>query len=129
MKHTLLILTFLLFSISNFSQDTSHNLKPGDVLYIIKNSNTPFHHLNFPRPNFIIKRGAIANFKGLNGMRVKIEEILDGSIVKLTPLDGKKFFNKFPYVNANLEKALNSNELKLLSKNHNSFALAYEAKY
>lgn len=120
MKCAIILLTFLLFSNSAFSQDKYSNWKPGDILSINKDSNTPFHHLYFPRPNFIIKRGAIPNYKALDEMKVKIEEISQDSKAKLTPLDGKRFFNKFSYVKANLEKALESNELKLPSTNTKS---------
>jgi len=115
MKFIISTLTFILFSQNAFNQVNYENLKPGDVLSIYKDSNTPFQHLHFQKPNFIIKRGTIANYRALDGMKVKIEEIPQESMVKLTPLNGKKFFNVFSYVKANLRKVLESNELKLLS--------------
>lgn len=120
MKCTIILLTFFLFSNSAFNQAKYENLKPGDILSINKDSNTPFHHLYFQKSNFIIKRGAIANYKALDDMKVKIEEISQESIVKLTPLNGNKFFNVFSYVRANLQKALESNELEPVSINNKS---------
>ncbi len=113
MKCITILLTFFLFHSSAFSQAKYENLKPGDVLIINKDSNIPFQHLYFQRPNFIIKRGAIPNYKGLDKMKVKIEEVFEDATVKLTPLNGKRFFNVYSYVKANLEKALESNELVL----------------
>ncbi|CAM4348058.1 hypothetical protein [Gillisia hiemivivida] len=120
MKNALILLTFLLMSNISFSQDKYDNLKPGDILTISKDSNIPFNYLHFPKPNFIIKRGAIANYKSLDGMKVKIEEISEDYTVKLTPLNSRRFFNRFSYVKANLEKALESNELKQLITNNES---------
>lgn len=120
MKYAIILLTFLFFSNSAFSQEQNDNLKPGDILTINKDSSTPFKHLYFPRPNFIIKRGAIPNYKALDKMKVKIEEISQGSTVKLTLLNGKRFFNKISYVMADIEKALESNELKKTNVNSKS---------
>ncbi|SEK86799.1 hypothetical protein SAMN04488008_102332 [Maribacter orientalis] len=120
MKYTIVLLAFLMFSYSSFSQNEVSDLKPGDVLIISKDSNTPFQYLYFPKPNFIIKRGSIANYKGLNGMRVQIEAISDESVARLIPLNGKKFFNIFSYVNADLKSALNNKELKQLNSGQKS---------
>lgn len=120
MKYTIVLLAFLMFSTSSFSQNEISDLKPGDILYISKDANTPFQHLNFPKPNFIIKRGAIANYKGLDGMHVRIESITDEYVARLTPVRGKKFFNKFYFVNADLKSALNDDELKQLNIRYKS---------
>ncbi len=128
MKYALIFIAFLLVSSGSFSQEKYDNLKPGDVLSINKDSNMPFDYLHFPRPNFIIKRGAIPNYKALDGLKVRIEEISEGSIVKLTPLNGKKFFNRYSYVKANLEKALENNELKMLNNYNKSMILTPKAQ-
>jgi len=90
-------------------------ISDGDVLIINKKQNTPFDHIDFPRTNFIIKRGAIANYKSLNGMAVKVNSSYVNTkgdyIAKLTPLTSGKFFNRFFSVSANLSKAIESNEL------------------
>ena len=120
MKYTIVLLAFLMFSYSSFSQNEISDLKPGDILYINKDSNTPFQYLYFPKPNFIIKRGSIANYKDLNGMQVQIEAITDEFVARLIPLNGKKFFNIFSYVNADLKSALNNKELKQLNHGQKS---------
>ena len=127
MKKFTLILTFIMVSMTSFGQN-SYDLKPGDVLEIQTSSNRPFDHLYFPKPNFIIKRGGIANYKALNGVKVQIEEIADDAVMRLIPLNGKKFFNKFSYVDAHLEKAIENNELKLLSNYKKSLAFVQNAK-
>ncbi|MGJ8715028.1 MAG: hypothetical protein ACSHXG_08000 [Maribacter stanieri] len=120
MKYTIVLLAFLMFSTSSFSQNEVSNLKPGDILFISKDGNTPFQHLYFPKTNFIIKRGAIANYKGLNGMHVKIESLTNDYIARIVPVNDSKFFNKFSYVNANLKNALNDEELKQLNTGYKS---------
>ncbi|CAM4295723.1 hypothetical protein [Gillisia limnaea] len=120
MKNVFILLILLLMSNISFSQDKRENLKPGDILSINKDFNIPFNHLYFPKTNFIIKRGAIANYKSMDGMKVKIVEISEDATVKLTPLNGRRFFNRFSYVKADLEKALESNELKQLIINNES---------
>lgn len=84
-----------MFSQSVFNQVNYKNLKPVDVLSIQKDSNTPFHYIYIQRPNFIIKRAAIANYKALDVMKVKIEEISQKSTVKFVLLNGKKFLRYF----------------------------------
>lgn len=115
-------------STTSFGQN-SYDLKPGDILEIQTSSNMPFDHLYFPKPNFIIKRGGIANYKALNGVKVQIEEISDDAVMRLVPLNGKKFFNKFSYVDAHLEKAIEKKELKLLSNYEKSLAFVQNAKW
>ncbi len=128
MRQAIIFIAFLLIFTGSYGQEQYNNLKTGDILSIDKEYNTPFKHLDFPKPNFIIKRGAIANFKALDGMKVQIMEIAEDATVRLVPLDGKKFFNKFSYVEANLEKALDSGELKLLSSYPNTVTFNTEAK-
>lgn len=126
LKFALISFTLLLIPHSSFGQD-DYDLKVGDILTITKDTNTPFNHLHFPKANFIIKRGGIADFKALNEMKVKIEEISEGNTAKLIPLEGRKFFNRYTYVNANLKKALENNELKLLSNYSKSVVSTYRS--
>ena len=113
MKTSIIVLACFLFSITAFSQTNYKNLKPGDILIISKDANTPFQHIYFPRPNFIIKRGGLANYKALDEKKVKIEAIAQNGTAKLRPLNGKRFFNVYTYVQAHLRKALENNELEL----------------
>lgn len=128
MRQSIILIAFLLLCASGHAQEQYNNVKVGDILSINKEYNTPFNHLYFPKANFIIKRGAIANYKVLDGMKVQIEEVAEDATVRLIPLGGKKFFNKFSYVEANLEKALESGELKLLGTYKNTVTFNSEAK-
>lgn len=114
MKTILLALAFIAFSVSTFGQENQMDWKPGEVYTINKSTNTPFEHLYFPKTNLIIKSGAIANYKLLDGMQVKIDEVYEDSTVKLSLVNGDRFFNKYYSVKANFKEALNSNELKRL---------------
>ena len=127
MKNLILILTFVFVAMSTYGQN-SYDLKLGDILEINTDSNMPFDHIYFPKPNFIIKRGGIANYKVLNGIKVQIEEISENSIMRLKPLNGKKFFNTYSYVEAHLEKAIENKELKFLSNRKNTVAFVQFVK-
>ncbi|MGB3143692.1 MAG: hypothetical protein WBB24_06265 [Maribacter sp.] len=127
MKNLILILTFVFVAMSTYGQN-SYDLKPGDILEINTDSNMPFEHIYFPKPNFIIKRGGIANYKVLNGIKVQIEEISENSIMRLKPLNGNKFFNTYSYVEAHLEKAIENKELKFFSNRKNTVAFVQFVK-
>lgn len=81
---------------------------------------TPVHHsyahIRFPRKNFIIKRGGIADIKQVSGVAVIVEAIsYDGNgntMVRLIRKDDGKFFRSYGHVNAALEKAIKKGELK-----------------
>ena len=93
MKTLFVSLSLLLMTGLTFGQKTYDDFKPGDVLSINKTSNNAFSHIHFPKENFIRKRGAIPNYKSLDGVKVKIEAINEDSTVKLVTLNGKRFFN------------------------------------
>ncbi|TVZ15775.1 hypothetical protein [Maribacter sp. MAR_2009_72] len=115
MRNLMFVFVLLFITPKLFGQDHNIMVTDGDVLIINKNHNMPFDHIDFPRANFIIKRGAIANFKSLNGMAVRVKSSHVNSkgdqMAKLVPLAGGKFFNRFTLVSANLSKAIESNEL------------------
>ncbi|WP_281541484.1 hypothetical protein [Maribacter aestuarii] len=120
MKKLFLVLITSLFANAIWSQEIGETIKTGDLYVINKSNNQPFKNLFFPKPNFIIKRGGIANYKGLDGTIVKINRVYTSEnnnlIVDLTPLGSKKFFNVYSNVEANLTKAMESKELQLPNK-------------
>lgn len=77
---------------------------------------TTYQHIHFPKRNFIIKRGGIADFKQLRGKKVEVEDVVsfeNGTTkVVLKRKDGLRFFRFYPNVKADLEKALAVGELK-----------------
>lgn len=114
MKHLVSFLTLFIVSFGAFSQAESAEVKVGDIFTIQKSTNLPFDHINFPNANFIIKRGGVANYKSLDDVKVKVVKLLEDDMVKLTTVNGKKFFNSYKYVNANMAKALQEGELEYL---------------
>ncbi|MFS4468717.1 hypothetical protein [Maribacter sp. 2210JD10-5] len=116
MKNFLTIIILAVFvSHNSISQESESIVKQGDILIISKDSNVPFKHIHFPRKNFILKRGNIANYKNLDGMAVRVEELINNSDTKqratLSPLSRKKFFNSYTTVTADISKAIQSGEL------------------
>ncbi|MCK0192037.1 hypothetical protein [Arenibacter sp. F20364] len=93
-------------------------VKVGDVLEIGRPNAPVYKHIDFPKPNFIIKRGGIANYKRVEGNKVVvtlIKEKKDGTVqVKIKKVDGGKFFKSQTVVSADLKKALQSGELRVL---------------
>lgn len=117
MKTVVLFLVFILSGFSAIAQETSDLVAVGDVMNINLPENGSFEHIHFPRKNFIIKRGGIANMKSVHGNKVmitNIKTISNGNTrVTLKRKDGRKFFNYLPSVKADLENALAKGELKM----------------
>ncbi len=113
----------LLFSVSllnaqnNVDQMTTE-VKVGDVFEIGKPESNMYKHIDFPRANFIIKRGGIANYKRAEGEKVvvtSVKEKKDGSTkIKIRRTDGGRFFGSHTVVTADFHDALESGELQTL---------------
>jgi len=118
MKTSILSFIFILGMVMSLAaqEKPSQDIREGSVLTINNPSSSSYQHIDFPRKNFIIKRGGIANMKALRGKKVQVVAFAygsDGSTeVTLKPLDGGKFFRNFPTVTAHLEDALQSGELR-----------------
>ena len=114
-KITCCILFVLSVSLLQAQQKQQFNIQKGAVLTIEGPSTSDYQHVHFPRKNFIIKRGGIADMKTVLGKKVEIIDYTytsDGSTeVTLKLVDGKKFFRKFTTVKADLEDALSTGEL------------------
>ncbi len=113
----------LLFSVSMLNAQSGTNqeitdIKVGDILEIGKPETNTYKHINFPRANFIIKRGGIANYKRAEGEKVvvtAIKEKKDGTTqVKIKRTDGNRFFGSHTVVSADFKKAIASGELETL---------------
>ncbi|TBW28978.1 hypothetical protein [Gramella sp. KN1008] len=110
---SMLLIFFISFSAN--AQNSFNDIKVGETLIIQDSEQYQYSHIDFPRPNFIIKTGGIADYKKLVGTRVvvtRIETEGEETRVSLKRKDGKKFFGSFALVSANLEKAITSGELK-----------------
>ncbi|MGF1560056.1 MAG: hypothetical protein ACFCUL_13280 [Flavobacteriaceae bacterium] len=113
----------LLFSVSMLNaqtpvEQTATSVQVGDVFQIGKPETNTYKHINFPRANFIIKRGGIANYKKAEGEKVvvsSIKEKKDGTtLVKIKRKDGNRFFGSHTVVSVDIKEALESGELGFL---------------
>lgn len=111
----------LLFSVSMLNAQNTVNqqttdVQVGDVFEIGKPETNTYKHIKFPRANFIIKRGGIANYKRAEGRTVvvtSIKEKKDGTTqVKIKREDGGRFFGSHTVVAADFNDAIDSGELK-----------------
>ena len=113
MKKTLLFTIFLVFAV--FTNAQEKEVEVGDTLTIYKPTNSNFSYVHFPRRNFIIKRGGIANMKSVHLEEVVVRSLEykagGKTLATLERADGGKFFMRFKTVQASLEKALKAGEL------------------
>ena len=95
----------------------SPTVKSGDILQIVKPSGTTYKFINLPRPNFLIKRGGIANFNKLNGEKVEITEVRItencNTQVVVKRQNSKKFFNTLNTLSIELDQAVEKGEVRL----------------
>ncbi|NNC49341.1 MAG: hypothetical protein HKO01_02265 [Flaviramulus sp.] len=118
MKKIIYLLFFIYgvsFASSNSYTDAS-NTDPeiGDVLKIKNPKTVSFKHIDFPRLNFIVKRGGISNYKSVYGELVVVKKVNDnnGEVhVVLERKDGKKFFGFLKQVTANYNQSIDSGEI------------------
>ncbi|UAM99816.1 hypothetical protein K8354_08460 [Polaribacter litorisediminis] len=113
---TTVIAFITIFSVT--AQESNGTLKIGDLLEIVKPSGNEFKHINFPKKNFIIKRGGIASNKLVKGEKVVVTKITKekngGTIISIKQEDGGRFYNAIPSVTVNFEDALKSGEIKFV---------------
>ena len=120
MKQLFFAVLLAIGTINVNAQDATHvaqqEVKVGDILQIGHLDAPRFKHIDFPRPNFIIKKGGIANYKRVEGYKVvvtSIKEKKDGKLqVKIKRADGGRFFGSHLVVSADLKDALESGELR-----------------
>ncbi|WP_298515283.1 dihydroorotase [uncultured Kordia sp.] len=112
-KYLFLAVIFSFFSSVMYAQ--SSNVNVGDVFTIGEAYNNNYKHINFPKANFIIKKGGIASYKNIKGAKVtvtSVDEKKDGSVIATIKLTSDtSFFNSHKYVTVNVEEALRQKEL------------------
>lgn len=113
-----LILTLLLsfFTGLIYAQDMETDTKVGDEFYIAEVDNNNYEHIEFPRSNFIIKKGGIPNYDSVKGENVEITSIKEkknGNIIATIKLTSNKkaFFNSHKHVKVDIENAIKNKEL------------------
>lgn len=118
MKKHMLTLVFGICTLFLFGQtQIKTDVKTGDVFKIGTPESTAYQHIDFPRPNIIIKRGGIANYKSVQGYKVVVTDVKtdkEGTIIiKIKPVDGKRFFGSHRVIEADYKAALESGELQV----------------
>ncbi|WP_027137476.1 hypothetical protein [Gaetbulibacter saemankumensis] len=119
MKKVLFLLLFvsgLAFANNNNPVNSQDTPQIGDELIINAVSNIKYNHVNFPKLNFIVKRGGLATYKTVHGNEVVIKEVNaenGKTTVVLEKKDGSKFFGYLTSVEADYEASLNSGELSV----------------
>ncbi len=112
----------LLFSISvlnaqNSTDQEQADVQVGDVFEIGTPETHKYNHINFPRANFIIKRGGIADYKRAEGYKVvvtAVKEKKNGTKeVNIKRNDGGRFFGSHTVVAADFNKAVAAGELRV----------------
>lgn len=97
--------------------DLPYTINKGDVIEIADPSASTYKYINLPRPNFLIKRGGIANFNRLKGQKIVITEVEITKDckreIRIKRQDGKKFFNTLKKMSIDLEKAMETGEIKI----------------
>jgi hypothetical protein len=118
MKNLLFLLIFVcgvsFASTSPTAVYDNNDPKVGDVLKITTPKHLAFKHIEFPRLNFIVKRGGLPNYKSVYGELVIVKKVTndDGSIhVTLERKDGKKFFGIQKQVSANYTESIEAGEI------------------
>jgi hypothetical protein len=114
-KYFITTIIALIATFSLQSQETT--VKKGDLLEIVKPSGNEFKHINFPKKNFIIKRGGIASNQLVNGEVVVVTKVIkqkDGTTkIIIKPTNGSRFYKALPSVTVDYESALKSGEIKV----------------
>ncbi|WP_226968039.1 hypothetical protein [Zobellia roscoffensis] len=113
------VLALMLSGSFLYAQDetkiNANNVEVGDVLEIGAPVTMNYKHIKFPRANFIIKRGGLANYRALQGNNVvvtSVENKKNGSTeIKIKRKDGSRFFRTHTVVAADISNALASGEL------------------
>ncbi|WP_452225033.1 dihydroorotase [Lacinutrix chionoecetis] len=116
MKRNILFALLLSFFISmSYSQSSSQKVNVGDVFVIGEADNNNYNYIDFPRANFIIKKGGLPNYEALVGEKVEIvslKEKVKGRIIATIKLTSKKkFFNSHKYISVDIDEAIQNKEL------------------
>lgn len=119
MKNNILTFILALFvSCFTYSQNTESNFSAGDVYTIGNVNHNNYIYINFPRPNFIIKKGGIVNYNTLKGKKVVITSVKEKRngkrLATIKLVESRKFFNSHKFVTVDIDKAIKNKELVLV---------------
>ncbi len=116
MNKSIVILFILVFLLSLiYAQNFTAEIKVGDTFTIEKVDRYNYKHINFPRTNFIIKKGGIVNYNNIVGKEVKITSIKkrkNGDLVATIKLVfNQPFFNSYRSIKVDIVEAIEEEEL------------------
>lgn len=116
MKNNILS-TILAFFVTAFmySQDSTSDFSVGDTFLIGDATYNNYEHIDFPKANFIVKKGGLANYQNIKGKKVVVTSIKkenDGKrIATIKLVEAGKFFNSHKYVTVDVDNAVKNKEL------------------
>ncbi len=114
-KNIRFAIALLFFTFTLYSQSTPMPIAVGDVFVVGAVENNNYTYINFPKPNIIIKKGGLVNFRNVVGKKVRITSIKEkknGTLVATIQLVSKRlFFKSHKTVTVKINKALQHKEL------------------
>lgn len=116
MKNNILSTVLAFFAaVCMYGQTDTSSFDKGAVFEIGTVKNDTYEHINFPRTNFIIKKGGIANYKNIEGQKVVVTSVKEKKngkkVATIKRLDSKRFFNSHKYITVAFDEAIASKEL------------------
>ena len=74
-KNIRFAIALIFFTVTIYSQNISSPIAVGDVFVVGAVENNNYTYINFPKPNIIIKKGGLVNFKNVVGKKVVVTSI------------------------------------------------------
>ena len=114
-KNIRFAIALLFFTVTLYSQNISSPIAVGDVFVVGAVENNNYTYINFPKPNIIIKKGGLVNFKNVVGKKVVVTSIKEkgnGTLVATIQLTSKRsFFKSHKTVTVKIKEAIEHKEL------------------
>ncbi|WP_147676221.1 hypothetical protein [Algibacter pacificus] len=105
-------------SIFCFALHANKNPEIGDQFIVNSPTGQSYKYVKFPKLNFLVKKGKLANYKNVKGNKVVVSHVetcdKGHTYVTLKKQDGSKFFGYLQSVKANYTKSLKSGELSAI---------------
>lgn len=106
---------FLTIVFSSFSSHYDQDITIGEELTISEPSSNSYVYIQFPKNNFILKKGGTLNFKSLVGTKVIVDEIMKSengeTIVKVKKKNGGSFLHSLKTLNIAYNNAIKYAEI------------------
>jgi len=113
--HIILVLLIGLCSGSIYAQSANSSVYVGDTFIIGEVNQNNYKHIDFPKDNFILKKGGVANYNNIKGKRVEVTSIKkkpNGRLIATIKLtSNKRFFTSHRYITVDIPQAIDQKEL------------------